>query len=67
METAAKNAGAVAGVFANKFVKAMGKQLPSAQEEQGDDLLNQARELVTDKVQSIVCGDDLKVIEEKIT
>ena len=67
METATNNAGAVAGVFANKFVKALGKQLPSVQEEEGDDLLNRARDLVTDQLQAIVEGDDRRVIEEEIT
>ena len=67
METATNNAGAVAGVFANKFMKAVGKQLPSVQEEEGDDLLNRARDLVIDQLQAIVEGDDRRVIEEEIT
>ena len=59
------NAGSVAAI-ANAVVKTMGKQLPSSQEKQGDDKLNQARDLVTREV-SIVEEDDLRVIEDKIT
>jgi hypothetical protein len=50
-------------------VKAIGKQLPSAQEEQGDDKLNRARDLVaSDEVQSVEeLESDVRVIEESIT
>lgn len=60
------SAGSVAEI-AKAVVKAVGKQLPSAQEERGDDKLNQARDLVTTEVQSMVEKGDLRVIEEKIT
>ena len=47
----------------------MKKQLPSSQEEQGEDKLNQARDLVkSDEVQQCVeeLETDIRVIEEKI-
>ena len=59
-------AGSVAEI-AKVVLKAMGKQLPSSQEERGDDKLNQARDLVTSEVKSMVEDNDLRVIEEKIT
>jgi hypothetical protein len=59
-------AGSMAGI-ANAVVKAMGKQLPSSQEERGDDRLNQARDLVTSEVKAMFEENDLRVIEEKIT
>ena len=65
-EAISSAAGSVTAI-ANAVVKAVGKQRPSAQEEQGDDKLNKARDLVTNEVQSMVEGDDLSVIEEKIT
>ena len=64
--TISSNAGSVAAI-ADSVVKAIEKQLPSSQEEQGDDKLNQARELVSPKVQSIAEETDVRVIEEKIT
>ena len=67
MDASASNAVSAACDIANKLVKAVGRQLPSVQEEEGDDLLTKARDLVTNQVQSIVEGDDLKVIEDKIT
>ncbi len=65
-QDAISGAGSVA-MIANAVVKVMGKQLPSSQEEQGDDKLNQARDLVTSEVKSIVGESDLRVIEERIT
>jgi hypothetical protein len=59
-------AGSVADI-AKAVVKAMGKQLPSKQADLGDDKLNQARDLVTSEVQSMVDENDIRVIEEKIT
>jgi hypothetical protein len=53
------NAGAV-------LATAMGKQLPSSQEEQGDDKLKQARDLVTSEVRTVVAENDIRVIEEKL-
>jgi hypothetical protein len=52
--------------FATAFLNAVGKQLPSSLEKQGDDQLNQARDLVTNEVRSMVEEDDLRDIEEKI-
>ena len=49
------------------IAKAIGRQLSSSQEEQGDDKLNQARDLVTGEVQPMVDETDLGVIEEEIT
>ena len=47
------------------IAKAMKKRLPSPQEEQGEDKLNQARDLVTsDEVQCT--EEDIRAIEEKI-
>jgi len=66
MDAISSNVGSVA-VIAKAVVKAMGKQLPSSQEEQGDDKLNEARDLVTSEVQSMLEGNDLQVIEDKIT
>jgi hypothetical protein len=66
MDAISSNVGSVA-VIAKAVVKAMGKQLPSSQEEQGDDKLNEARDLVTSEVQSMVEENDLQVIEDKIT
>jgi len=60
------NAGSVAEI-AKAVVKAMGKQLPSSQEKLGDDKLNQARDLVTSEVQSIIEEGHLIVIEDLIT
>jgi hypothetical protein len=65
-ETISSNAGSVA-MIANAVVKAVGKQLPSSQEERGDEKLNQARDIVTSEVQSMVEESDLRVIEERIT
>jgi hypothetical protein len=59
------NAGSVAEI-AKAVVKAMGKQLLSSQEKLGDDKLNQARDLVTGEVQSIIGEGDLRIIEERI-
>ena len=65
-DATASNAGSVA-VIANAVAKAIGKQLPSAQEERGDERLNQARDLVSsEEVQAMVEGSNLSVIEEKI-
>ena len=61
------NAAGSMAEIANAVVKAMGKQLPSSQEERGDDRLNQARDLVTSEVKAMVEENDLRVIEEKIT
>ena len=47
-------------------MKAIGKQLPSSQEERGDDKLKQARDLVTNEVQ-FVEESDFRIIEDKIT
>ena len=68
MDAIPSNVGSVADI-AKACVKAMGKQHPSAQEEQGADKLNQARDLVTRQVQSIPAseGNDVQVIEKKIT
>jgi hypothetical protein len=73
MDTISSNAGSAAAI-ANEVVKALGKQLPSSQERLGDDKLNQARDLVTSEVQSMVEEDelddlskDLNVIGERIT
>ena len=63
-ETASSNAGSLA-MIAN-VVKAMKKRLPSSQEEQAEDKLNQARDLVSDEVSSFL-ETDVKSIEEKIT
>ena len=63
-DTTSSNAGPL-GMIA----KAMKKQLPSSQEEQGEDKLNQARDLVkSDEVQQCVeeLETDIRVIEEKI-
>ena len=49
------------------IAKAIGRQLSSSQEEQGDDKLNQARDLVTGEVQPMVDETNLRVIEEEIT
>ena len=51
------------------IAKAMKKQLPSSQEEQGEDKLNRARDLVkSDEVQGVEeLETDIRVIEEKIT
>jgi hypothetical protein len=72
-DTISSNAGSAAAI-ANAVVKALGKQLPSSQEKLGDDKLNQARDLVTSEVQSMVEEDelddlskDLNVIGERIT
>jgi len=55
-------------MIANAVVKVMGKQLPSSQEERGDDKLNQARDLVTtSKVQCMDEENDIRVVEERIT
>ena len=66
-DTTSSNTGSLSVI--TNVVKAIGKQLPSAQEEQGDDKLNRARGLVeSDEVQSAVeLESDLRVIEEKIT
>jgi hypothetical protein len=66
-DTTPSNAGSLA-VLTN-VVKAIGKQLPSAQEEQGDDKLSRARDLVkSDVVQTVEeLESDVRVIEEKIT
>jgi hypothetical protein len=64
--TISSNVGSVA-VIASTVVEAIGRQLSSSQEEQGDDKLNQARDLVTSQVQPIVEETDLRVIEEEIT
>jgi len=66
MDAISSNVGSMA-VIAKAVVKAMGKQLSSSQEEQGDDKLNEARDLVTSEVQSMLEGNDLQVIEDKIT
>ena len=59
-DTTSSNAGPL-GMIA----KAMKKRLPSPQEEQGEDKLNQARDLVTsDEVQCT--EEDIRAIEEKI-
>jgi hypothetical protein len=67
-DTISSNAGSVA-VIANtiQLVEAIGRQLSSSQEEQGDDKLNQARDLVTSEVQPMVEESDLRVIEEEIS
>jgi len=66
-DTTSSNAGFVA-MIGNAVVKAMGKQLPSSQEERGDDKLNQARDLVTtSKVQCMDEENDIRVVEERIT
>jgi hypothetical protein len=72
-DTISSNAGSAAAI-ANAVVKALGKQLPSSQEKLGDDKLNQARDLVTSEVQSMVeedelddLSEDLNVIGERIT
>jgi hypothetical protein len=57
------NAGAV---LATTFVNAVVRQLPSSQEKRGDDKLDRAREL-TNKFESVIAGDDLRTIEDKIT
>lgn len=66
-DTTSCNAGSLAVI--TNVVKAIGKQLPSAQEEQGDDKLNRARDLVaSDEVQSVEeLESDVRVIEESIT
>jgi hypothetical protein len=64
--TISSNVGSVA-VIASTVVEAIGRQLSSSQEEQGDDKLNEARDLVTSQVQPIVEETDLRVIEEEIT
>jgi hypothetical protein len=62
-DTTSSNVGPL-DVIAN----AMKKQLPSSQEEQGEDKLNHARDLVTsDEVQGVEeLETDIRVIEEKI-
>ena len=66
-QDAISGAGSVA-MIANAVVKVMGKQLPSSQEEQGDDKLNQARDLVTsEEVRTVVAENDLQTIEDQIT
>jgi hypothetical protein len=58
------NAGAV---FATAFLNAVGKQLPSSQEERGDDQLKRARDLVSGEVQYVITESDLKIIYDKFT
>ena len=45
---------------------AVGKQLPSSQVILGDNLLNQARDLVTSDVPDVVANDDLEVTKSQI-
>ena len=45
----------------------MWKQLSSTQEERGDDMLNQARDLVTGEVRSMIDENDVRVIENRIS
>ena len=59
------NTGSVA-IIANTVMKAIGKQLPSSQEERGDVKLMQACDLVTNEVQFIE-ESDFRIIEDKIT
>lgn len=68
MDVIMSNAGFSAGVIVNKFLKAMGT-LTLAQEEQGDDLLSEAHDLVVNQAQSLVEGNDLRlrVVEDEIT
>lgn len=65
-DTISSKAGSVAAI-ANAVVKSVGKQLPSSQVELGDDKLNQARDLLTSEVRSMVDANDLRVIENKFT
>ena len=67
-DTTSSNAGFLA-VIANAVVKAMENQLPSSQEERGDDKLKRARDLATsDEARSVVeLESELRVIEENIT
>ena len=60
------NAGSVA-VILNTVVGTIGRQLSSSQEEQGDEKLNEARDLVTSEIQPMVEESNLRVIEERIT
>lgn len=60
------NAGAV---IKTGLLNAMGKQLLSLQETQGDDKLKKAHDLVTSEVRTFApeLEDDFNVIEDKIT
>ena len=44
----------------------MGKQHPLSKEELGDEMLNEARDLVTSEVKFMIGKGDLSVIEERI-
>ena len=44
----------------------MGKQHPLSKEELGDEMLNEARDLVTSEVKFVIGEDDLRVIEDRI-
>jgi hypothetical protein len=65
-DTIPSNVGHVAAI-GNVFMNAIGIQLSSSQEQEGDDNLNQARDLVTSEIRSMVGEDDLRVIQEEIT
>jgi hypothetical protein len=65
-DTISSNAGSMV-VIATTVVKAIGRQLPSSQREQGDEKLNEARDLVTSKIQPMVEESDRRFIKEKIT
>ena len=56
-------------VFKTGLLNAMGKQLLSLQEMQGDDKLKKAHDLVTSEVRTIApeLENDLNVIEDRIT
>lgn len=49
------------------FLNAVRKHFPSSQEKQGDDLIEQARDLLLSEVPSVVEEDDLQAIEDKIS
>ncbi len=58
------NAGAV---LATALLNTIGRQFPSSQERRADDMLNQARGLVTEEVRAFVTETDLRVIGDEMT
>jgi hypothetical protein len=52
-------------MIANAVAKAMEKRLPSSQEKQGDNKLNEARDLATVVEEDDII--DISIIEQKIT